>query len=122
MKIFIQIPCFNEELQIENTIFEIRKLVNPKKYNYEIVIIDDGSNDKTIETAKKSGVNNIISLKRNRGLGYAFNEGRKFASKNNVDILINTDADNQYKAEYIESLIEHLINSKTDIVVGIIHN
>ena len=79
MKIFIQIPCFNEELQIENTIFEIRKLVNPKKYNYEIVIIDDGSNDKTIETAKKIGVNNIISLKRNRGLGYAFNEGRKFA-------------------------------------------
>ena len=119
MKIFIQIPCFNEELQIENTIFEIRKLVNPKKYNYEIVIIDDGSNDKTIETAKKIGVNNIISLKRNRGLGYAFNEGRKFASKNNVDILINTDADNQYKAEYIESLIEHLINSKTDIVVGV---
>ena len=53
MKIFIQIPCFNEELQIENTISEIRKLVNPKKYNYEIVIIDDGSNDKTIETAKK---------------------------------------------------------------------
>lgn len=119
MKIFIQIPCFNEELQIEKTIFEIKRLVNPKKYNYEIVIIDDGSNDKTIETAKKIGVNNIISLKRNRGLGYAFNEGRKFASKNNVDILINTDADNQYKAEYIESLIEHLINSKTDIVVGV---
>ena len=119
MKIFIQIPCFNEELQLEKTIVEIRKLVNPKKYNYEIVIIDDGSNDKTIETVKKIGVNNIISLKRNRGLGYAFNEGRKFASKNNVDILINTDADNQYKAEYIESLIEHLINSKTDIVVGV---
>ena len=110
MKIFIQIPCFNEELQLEKTIVEIRKSVDPKKYDYEIVIIDDGSSDKTIETAKKIGVNNIISLKRNRGLGYAFNEGRKFASKNNVDVLINTDADNQYKAEYIVSLIEHLTN------------
>ena len=119
MKIFIQIPCYNEELQLENTIAEIRKFVNPEKYNYEIVIIDDGSNDKTVEIAKKIDVNNIVSLKRNRGLGYAFNEGRKFASKNDVDILINTDADNQYKAEYIVSLIEHLINSNTDIVVGV---
>ena len=53
MKIFIQIPCFNEELQIENTIFEIRKLVNPKKYNYEIVIIDDGSMTKLSRLQKK---------------------------------------------------------------------
>ena len=55
MKIFIQIPCYNEELQLENTIAEIRKFVNPEKYNYEIVIIDDGSNDKTVEIAKKIG-------------------------------------------------------------------
>ena len=99
MKIFIQIPCLNEESTIGDVV--------------------DGSNDKTVEIAKKIDVNNIVSLKRNRGLGYAFNEGRKFASKNDVDILINTDADNQYKAEYIVSLIEHLINSNTDIVVGV---
>lgn len=119
MKIFIQIPCYNEELQIENTIKEIKKTVDPNKYNYEIVIIDDGSTDKTVDIARKNGVTKIISLKRNIGLGYAFNEGRKFAYDHDVDILINTDADNQYKAEYIVKLIEHLKNSKTDIVIGV---
>ena len=119
MKIFIQIPCFNEELQLENAINEIKKSVDPNKYNYEIIIIDDGSTDKTVDIAKKNNVKNIISLKRNMGLGYAFNEGRKFAFEKDVDVLVNTDADNQYKAEYIVKLIEHLITSKTDIVVGV---
>jgi glycosyltransferase involved in cell wall biosynthesis len=119
MKIIIQIPCFNEELQIENAINQIRKSLDANKYNYEIVIIDDGSTDRTLEVAKKNNIKKIISLKRNMGLGYAFNEGRKFAYEYDADILINTDADNQYKAEYIEKLIEHLINSKTDIVVGV---
>ena len=119
MKIFIQIPCYNEEHQIENSIKEIKKSLDPNKYNYEIVIIDDGSTDKTVDIARKNGVTKIISLKRNIGLGFAFNEGRKFAYDNDVDVLINTDADNQYKAEYIEKLIEHLKNSKTDIVVGV---
>ena len=119
MKIFIQIPCYNEEHQIENSIKEIKKSLDPNKYNYEIVIIDDGSTDKTADIARKNGVTKIISLKRNIGLGFAFNEGRKFAYDNDVDVLINTDADNQYKAEYIEKLIEHLKNSKTDIVVGV---
>ena len=119
MKIFIQIPCYNEELQIENSIKEIKKSLDPNKYNYEIVIIDDGSTDNTVDIARKNGVTKIISLKRNIGLGFAFNEGRKFAYDHNVDVLINTDADNQYKAEYIEKLIEHLKNSKTDIVVGV---
>ena len=119
MKIFIQIPCYNEERQIENSIKEIKKSLDPNKYNYEIVIIDDGSTDKTADIARKNGVTKIISLKRNIGLGFAFNEGRKFAYDHDVDVLINTDADNQYKAEYIEKLIEHLKNSKTDIVVGV---
>ena len=119
MKIFIQIPCYNEQHQIENSIKEIKKSLDPNKYNYEIVIIDDGSTDKTVDIARKNGVTKIISLKRNIGLGFAFNEGRKFAYDHDVDVLINTDADNQYKAEYIEKLIEHLKNSKTDIVVGV---
>ena len=119
MKIFIQIPWYNEEHQIENSIKEIKKSLDSNKYNYEIVIIDDGSTDKTADIARKNGVTKIISLKRNIGLGFAFNEGRKFAYDNDVDVLINTDADNQYKAEYIEKLIEHLKNSKTDIVVGV---
>ena len=118
MKIFIQIPCYNEEKQIANTINEIRKNLDDKEYDYEIVIIDDGSTDRTLEVVKKNNIEKIISIKRNMGLGYAFNKGRIFAYKNNADILINTDADNQYKSEYISELIEHLKISKTDIVVG----
>ena len=119
MKIFIQIPCFNEELQIENTIKQIKQSVDPKKYNYDIIIIDDGSTDKTTQIAKDNGVEKIISLRRNMGLGYAFNIGRQYALEKSADILINTDADNQYKPEYIVKLIEYSINSKTDIVVGV---
>ena len=119
MKIFIQIPCFNEELQIGNTISEIKKSLDINGYDYEIVIIDDGSTDKTVEIAKQNGVKKIVSLKRNMGLGYAFNQGRIFAHEQNVDVLINTDADNQYKAKFIANLIEYIKKSKTDIVVGV---
>ena len=119
MKILIQIPCYNEETQIENTIKEIKKSIDPDKYNYQIIIIDDGSSDKTIEIAKRNNVEKIIALKRNMGLGYAFNEGRKFAHEQDADILINTDADNQYKPEYIVNLIDYLKNSSSDIVVGV---
>ena len=63
MKIFIQIPCFNEELQIENTISEIKKSLNTNEYDYEIVIIDDGSTDKTVEIAKQNGIKKFYHLK-----------------------------------------------------------
>ena len=63
MKILIQIPCFNVELQIEYTISEIKKSLNTNEYDYEIVIIDDGSTDKTVEIAKQNGVKKIVSLK-----------------------------------------------------------
>ena len=62
MKIFIQIPCFNEELQIKNIIEDIRKSLDTNNYDYEIVIIDDGSTDRTIAIAKENGVKNILSL------------------------------------------------------------
>ena len=119
MKIFIQIPCFNEELQIKNIIEDIRKSLDTNNYDYEIVIIDDGSTDRTIAIAKENGVKNILSLKRNMGLGFAFNKGRIFALEQGADILVNTDADNQYKSEYIKDLIENLKNSNTDIVIGV---
>ena len=62
MKIFIQIPCFNEEQQLQNTITQIKKSVDPNKYNYEIIVIDDGSTDKTKQIAKDNGIKKIISL------------------------------------------------------------
>ena len=74
MKIIVQIPCFNEESQIKNIIEDIRNSLDTNNYDYEIVIIDDGSTDKTVEIAKENGIKNILSLKRNMGLGFAFNK------------------------------------------------
>ena len=119
MKIFIQIPCYNEEDQIKQVIEDIRQSVDSKKYDYKIIIIDDGSTDKTVKIAKDNNVDKIISIKRNTGVGYAFNQGRDYAYKENADILINTDADNQYKSKYIADLIEKMIDTKSDIIVGV---
>ena len=83
------------------------------------MIIDDGSTDKTADVAKKMNVDKIISLKRNMGLGYAFDRGRLYASEIDADILINTDADNQYKSKFIQSLIQNIIETNKDIVIGI---
>ena len=119
MKIVIQIPCFNEEFQLEKIINEIRNSVSNVNHNIEIVIIDDGSTDKTADVARKMNVDKIISLKRNMGLGYAFDRGRLYASEIDADILINTDADNQYKSKFIPSLIQNIIETNKDIVIGI---
>ncbi len=119
MKIIIQIPCFNEEHQLKKVISEIRKSVDPNKYNYKIVIINDGSTDNTIKVAEENNVDKIISFKRNMGLGYAFDQGRIYAKNEQADILIHTDADNQYKSEFIPKLIDNLNHSNSDIVVGV---
>lgn len=119
MKIIIQIPCYNEEDQIKKVISEIKTSVDKNLYNYKIVVIDDGSTDKTVKIAKENNVDKIISFKRNMGLGYAFDKGRAYAEKEQADILIHTDADNQYQSRYIPKLIENIKNLNTDIVVGV---
>ena len=116
-KILIQVPCYNEEEVIRNTLSEIKKHTSGLT-NIEILIIDDGSNDETVKIAEECNVEHIISHERNLGLGITFQSGLNFAKKNEFDYLINIDADNQYRAEYIKELIESIKKKNFDIVIG----
>jgi glycosyltransferase involved in cell wall biosynthesis len=116
MKFIIQIPCFNEQEQLPRVIEDIRSYV--LDFDYDILIIDDGSTDNTVAVAKQLGVTYVVSCKRNMGLGYAFQKGLDFAKKNGYDFLINTDADNQYQSKYINSLYKAIKDTKSDIVIG----
>jgi glycosyltransferase involved in cell wall biosynthesis len=115
-KLLISIPCFNEQDQLVETIEDIRSHV--LDFDYDILIIDDGSTDNTVAVAKQLGVTHMVSCKRNMGLGYAFQKGLDFAKKNGYDFLINTDADNQYQSKYINSLYKAIKDTKSDIIIG----
>lgn len=117
MKVIIQIPCFNEEKTLPTTIADLPKSIKGIK-KIEYLIIDDGSSDKTIEVAKKSGAHHIIRHKKNCGLARAFESGLEASIKLGADIIVNTDADNQYYGGDIEKLIKPIINNQADMVVG----
>ena len=117
MKVIIQIPCYNEELTLPLTYADI-----PKKIagidQVEVLIIDDGSTDKTIEVAKKLGVNHIIINKQNMGLARSFRRGIDECLKQGADIIVNTDGDNQYAGWDIPKLVQPVLEGKADIVIG----
>lgn len=117
MKLIIQIPCYNEEEYLGVTLNDL-----PKKLEgideIEYLVIDDGSTDKTVEVAKKMGVNYIIRHNNNLGLARAFATGIENCLELGADIIVNTDADNQYCAEDIEKLIKPILNGTADIVIG----
>jgi len=117
MKLVIQIPCYNEEECISKTIGDLPKEI---KGISEIIIlaINDGSTDKTFQKLKELRVDHIINFKVNKGLGPAFQAGLNYAKKINADLLINTDADNQYQSKYIPELVSKIINDELDIVIG----
>ncbi len=125
MKIFIQIPCYNEESQISDTIIAIKdsikklpKFIDDEEIKYKILVIDDGSNDKTSYFAKKLKVDYIIKHPSNRGLAFAFQTGLINCLKYGADIIINTDADNQYEAKDIDKILMPILNNEADIVIG----
>ncbi|MBS3140736.1 glycosyltransferase family 2 protein [Candidatus Woesearchaeota archaeon] len=114
--IVITIPAYNEEKSLGNVIKEIRKIMDKTKEDYKILVVDDGSKDKTVEIAKK---NNAIvkSNKINLGLALTFQREMKECLDLNADIIVHTDADGQYPAEYIPSLINR-VKDGYDLVLG----
>ncbi len=117
MKLIIQIPCYNEEKSLPVTLSAIPKKIKGAD-EIEILIINDGSSDNTVNTAKNLGVNYIVSFSKNLGLARAFDAGLKACIKNGADIIVNLDADNQYCADDIEKLIQPILENKADIVIG----
>ena len=116
-KLIIQIPCYNEEKTLETTLSALPREV-PGVDIVEWLIIDDGSKDRTVEVAKAHGVDHVVSLPRNQGLAKAFMAGLEASLMAGADIIVNTDADNQYCADDIPKLIDPILSGKAEIVVG----
>lgn len=117
MKLIIQIPCYNESETLEIALNDLPKQIDGID-EIEYLIINDGSLDNTMEVARNWGVHYIVDLKRNKGLAKGFMAGLDACLKNGADIIVNTDADNQYVADDIEKLVRPIIEGKTDIVIG----
>ena len=117
MKLIIQIPCLNEEHTLPKTLEDLPKKIEGID-SIEILIIDDGSTDKTVEVAKKWGVYHVLQFTNNKGLAKAFISGINQSLKLGADIIVNTDADNQYFGGDIVKLIQPILTKDADIVVG----
>ncbi|MGD9317477.1 MAG: glycosyltransferase family 2 protein [Anaerolineae bacterium] len=117
MKLIIQIPCFNEENTLPQTLKDLpRELVDVDQIEW--LVIDDGSTDSTAQVAQSLGVDHVHRLGRNQGLAQAFLTGLETALGLGADIIVNTDADNQYRGEDIERLIAPILTGQAEIVVG----
>jgi len=117
VKLIIQIPCLNEELSLPITLEDLPKQIEGID-SIETLIIDDGSTDKTVEVAKKLGVHHVLQFTNNKGLAKAFISGINQSLKLGADIIVNTDADNQYFGGDIVKLIQPILKKDADIVVG----
>jgi glycosyltransferase involved in cell wall biosynthesis len=117
MKLVIQIPCFNEAETLPVTLCDLPKSI-PGIDRIEILIIDDGSTDGTADIARQLGVERVVSLPYNQGLARAFARGLAEASRMQADILVNTDADNQYVGDCVRDLVQPIIEKRADVVVG----
>ena len=117
MKLVIQIPCYNEEKTLPVSLADLPKEISGIDV-IETLIIDDGSTDDTQNVARQAGVNHIVSFSRNRGLAKAFMAGIEKSLEVGADIIVNTDADNQYRADDIPLLVEPILSQKADFVVG----
>jgi glycosyltransferase involved in cell wall biosynthesis len=116
-KLVIQIPCFNEAKTIGTTIDALPKSI-PGIDEIAILIVDDGCTDDTVAVAKSHGVDHSISLPRNQGLARAFMTGLEESVRLKADVIVNTDADNQYNADDIKNLVGPVLAGEAEIVVG----
>ena len=117
MKLIIQIPCLNEEDQLPATLADLPRAV-PGFDEVEWLIIDDGSTDATVDVARAQGVDHIVKLTNNKGLASAFQAGLDAALKLGADVVVNTDADNQYSAKDIPTLVAPIVAGGADMVIG----
>src|SRR5919206_4293231 len=117
MKLIIQIPCLNEEETLPVTLADLPRKV-PGFDTVEWLVIDDGSTDRTIDVARAHGVDHIVRLTNNKGLATAFQAGLDAALKLGADVVVNTDADNQYDGRDIPKLVEPIVAGRADMVVG----
>lgn len=117
MKLIVQIPCLNEEDQLPGTIADLPREVEGFD-TVEYLVIDDGSTDRTVEVARELGVHHIVRLTNNKGLAYAFQAGLDACLKLGADVVVNTDADNQYSAKDIPALVAPILDGSADMVIG----
>ncbi len=117
MKLIVQIPCYNEEQTIATTIADIPREVAGVD-SVEVLIIDDGSTDATVDQALEAGADHVIGFAQNRGLAAAFTAGLDEAVRLGADIVVNTDGDNQYCGHCIPDLVAPIVGGEADIVVG----
>lgn len=117
MKLIIQIPCYNEAETLEIALNDLPKQIDGID-EIEYLIINDGSKDNTVEVARNWGVQHVVNFKRNKGLAKGFMAGMNECLRQGADIIVNTDADNQYCGEDIEKLVRPILDGKADIVIG----
>ena len=117
MKLIIQIPCYNEEESLPITLQALPRNVTGFS-DVEWLVIDDGSSDKTIDIARSYGVDHIVRHKRNKGLAATFVKGLFESVRLGADVIVNTDADNQYDSTDIPKLVKPILDEQADIVIG----
>ena len=117
MKLIVQIPCLNEEQTLPGTVADIPRDIEGVD-RVEVLIVDDGSSDRTVEVAREVGVDHIVRHRNTKGLAPAFRTGIDACLRRGADIIVNTDGDNQYYGADIPALIEPILRGEADIVVG----
>ncbi|HXV05671.1 MAG TPA: glycosyltransferase family 2 protein [Solirubrobacterales bacterium] len=117
MKLIIQIPCLNEEATLPATIADLPRSIEGVD-EIELLVVDDGSTDRTVEVARANGVHHIVRLTNNKGLAAAFQAGLDACLKLGADVVVNTDADNQYRGADVAKLVAPILAGEADMVVG----
>jgi len=117
MKLIVQIPCLDEEDQLPATVADLPRTIAGFD-SVEYLVIDDGSTDRTVEVAREVGVHHIVRLTNNKGLATAFQAGIDACLKLGADVIVNTDADNQYSAADIPALVAPILEGRADMVIG----
>src|SRR3954447_23081233 len=116
MKLIIQIPCLDEELTLPTTLADLPREVTGFDH-VEWLVIDDGSSDRTVEVARENGVDHIVRLTNNKGLAAAFQAGIDAGLKLGADVIVNTDADNQYQGTDVPKLVAPILRGEADMLV-----